>query len=103
MSEIDGVLLVYLELIAVPVVVTVLGVWVTFFVSSGWKRWLVIGCTVINSLVVMFIISVMVDTYRSGCYGMPKIVEYHDGMTLCPGQTAIGSAVIRMHRKDDGI
>lgn len=32
---------------------------------------------------------------RAGCDGTePKIVPYHEGMTLCPGQEAIGPLII---------
>jgi hypothetical protein len=31
------------------------------------------------------------DNWQGGCFGAPSDVPFHQGMTICPGQTAHGS------------
>jgi hypothetical protein len=40
---------------------------------------------------------------RDGCWPWsPADVEYHDGMTICPGQTAHGTVIIEFGLPEEG-
>jgi len=62
-----------------------------FLYSSNWVRWIYLTSSVVVSLVLFILGCAMFDSYSSGCYGAPKDVEFRQGMTICPGQTAHGS------------
>lgn len=47
---------------------------------------------VFGALTVIFLASIFFINASAGCYPWsPKEVPFHQGMTLCPGQTAVGS------------
>ena len=50
------------------------------------------------AVVILLPLAVFIDNYNSGCIGAPKDVEFHQGMTICPGQTAHGLIVLGSER-----
>ena len=56
----------------------------------SWVRWVNGASLVSNSIVALFYGVVIADNAIGGCYPWsPAEVEYHEGMTLCPGQTTL--------------
>jgi len=57
-----------------------------FFLSGWWTRWLNLG---VGITITAFFLAVEISNVTSGCYPWsPKHVVFHQGMTLCPGQSA---------------
>lgn len=39
---------------------------------------------------------------KAGCWPWsPKVVDYHEGMTICPGQSARATIIIQIKRRRD--
>jgi hypothetical protein len=69
----------------------VLNAFCFWFSSNSWVRWLNL-CFVVGAL--SGIALVTISNYMAGCFGAPEDVEFHQGMTICPGQTAHGAIVL---------
>lgn len=64
-----------------------------FFVGLPVLRWinLAVGIFIIALVILSQGVSVM-----AGCYPWsPKTVSFHQNMTICPGQSAIGNIIVR--------
>lgn len=58
---------------------------VVSFVCPIWLRWANLAIGLFGASVIA--ISVY-SNWTDGCYSQPKVVEFTQGMTLCPGQSA---------------
>jgi hypothetical protein len=66
-----------------------------FLSIKSWMRYLSLAASIPMGLGLLIFGAAMVDSYFSGCYSAPKQTEFHQGMTLCPGQSAVFTITTR--------
>lgn len=59
--------------------------WGNWWFLKPWYRWLSFVCAAVLTLLLLLAAT---DNLVSGCFWAPKEVEFHQGMNICPGQTA---------------
>lgn len=63
-----------------------------FWMRGSWVRWVSFSAAV---LPLIFFVLVLIGNASAGCYPWsPKEIEFHQGMTICPGQSAVGRLII---------
>ena len=82
--------------------------WLFFFIGAtfwnifafhdaalGCWRWMNLGLAILFSLAAGLFVTVAIGNLLNGCGPWaPAVVEFHQGMTLCPGQTAKGFIIV---------
>lgn len=62
-----------------------------FYFLKSWIRWVSFAA---GTAVLLLLLASIYDNLSSGCFGAPKDVEFKQGMTICPGQTAHGTITL---------
>lgn len=66
-----------------------------FFMKPGLWRGIMIALNATALIASLANLSLIAwDNWRDGCFNAPADVQFHQGMTLCPGQTAHGAFVV---------